>query len=63
MDDRSVVASRDLKRDFHVNRHSLSAIAKAFQLLCAEHSPAEPDDSSEQTAQDSSPQPQLQEAH
>lgn len=38
MDDREKVVDRDLKREFRANRHSLSMIAKAFQLLAAEDS-------------------------
>ena len=63
MDGQSAVAVRDIKRDFRVNRHSLSMIAMAFQLLCPDERLSEPDGNSVQVAPDPSLQPQLQEAH
>lgn len=62
MDDRSVVARRDLNRDFHVNRHSLGAIANAFQLLSSQHRLNQADDSTVQTDRETLQKQQLQEA-
>lgn len=61
MDGQPVVAHRERKRGFRVSRHASVLQAKAFQLLCAEHRPEEPIDSSEQTPRDRSPQLALQE--
>lgn len=62
MDEQLRVARRDLKRDFQVNRHSSSAIAKAFQLVDADQSSDQPFDASEHAAQRNSPMRQLQES-
>ena len=62
MDDRPRVAYRDLKREFSVNRHSLSVIATAFQLLSAQSTSQEPKQRSVQTARDALSSPELQEA-
>lgn len=62
MDDRSVVARRDLIRDFHVNRHSLDAIANAFQLLSSQHRPNKADNGTVQTDRETLKKRQLQEA-
>lgn len=62
MDDRPGVAHRDLNREFSINRHSLSAIATAFQLLSAQPTSQEPEVHSVQTARDALAPPELQEA-
>ena len=45
MDDRRKIRFRELKREFSVNRHSLSVIADAFRLLsgaCTDQKPKRP---------------------
>ena len=62
MDDQPRVAYRDLSRAFSISRHSLSAIAAAFQLLSAKPTPQEPELASVQTGRDALSQAELQEA-
>jgi hypothetical protein len=63
MDDRPELARRELKRDFQFTRHSLPAIAKAFQLLDASKRQDQTDRNGVQVAQEPLTIPQLQETH